>query len=179
MSVIIFKCRIHTVLWYKWRSITKQVAAFIRRAGGFLEAATYRLTTWLPQCWPHPFMSRVTIIANNYWGIPLRFRNAVAIAVGHNKCYYAQLEQIMNSQITWRKFEKCMGPTELIKRYGTKLDPLYCGIYSNNPNYATWNHVKPKPYQNIYIRATGSNMWMVRPSFACVARKCEPHTCSM
>ena len=44
---------------------------------------------------PHPILSRVTIIGNNYQGIPPRFRNVntVAIAVVHEKGCYAQLEQ--------------------------------------------------------------------------------------
>ena len=39
------------------------------------------------------FLSRVTVIANNYPGIPPKFRNAAAITVGHDKGCYVHLEQ--------------------------------------------------------------------------------------
>ena len=51
---------------------TKQVAAFIRRTGSFLEAAIYRLAMWLPQWWPHPlhptpYIPPLPVQGNNHY----------------------------------------------------------------------------------------------------------------
>ena len=62
---------------------------------------------------PHPFLSRVTIIANNYHGIHPRFRNVLAIAIGHNKGGFAQLDENLSAaKLRGENFKIYMGPKE-------------------------------------------------------------------
>ena len=72
---------------------------------------TYCIATSVvaPHLTYHPFLSRVTIIANNYHGIPPRFRNVAAITVGHDKGCYAQLEQNYQQPNCVEKFESIYG----------------------------------------------------------------------
>ena len=41
---------------------------------------------------PHPFLARIAIITNNDQDVPLKFSQAITIAVGHDRGCYVQFE---------------------------------------------------------------------------------------
>ena len=72
----------------------KQVIASNQRTDGFTSLPTSTPATRLPRHgptpWSHPFLPKIMISANNYRGIPPRFREAAIIAIGHDGDRYAR-----------------------------------------------------------------------------------------
>ena len=81
-----------------------------------------------------PLPARITIITNNYWDIPLRFGQALTIAIGHDRDCYVQFEYSCKQLYHVEKFFKInIGPKELINSKERLITRVY-GI--------TWQLIK-------------------------------------